>query len=493
MNVLEQVIEFISPAMALQRERSRKHVEALRGYDAAKKGRRTNGWNASGQSQNAEVYQAASILRSRSRELCRNNPYVKRAVQSIANNTIGTGIRAKIVGKNKARLHDAWVEWADRSACDFNGIHSFYGLQKLVMRTVIEAGDCLIIRRRTSGNRVPIELQVVEIEFLDTNKNSTIAGSDGSFTFMGIEFDKRGKRKGYWLYDKHPNDVLTYGVSVSKFVPAKDVIHVFEQIRAGQMLGVPFGVSSFLRVRDMDEYNDAQVVKQKIAACYSVFITANGGGHVADTLAKREEIERIEPGMINVLSAGEDVAFGTPPTVENFAEFSRTIMQGVAAGFGTTYENLTGDLNNVNFSSGRMGWIEHHRNIEDWQWNLIIPQFCDKVADWFLEAAQLAGIGNGQGEFQWTPPRREMIDPVKEGKALMQLVRGGFMSLRDAIREQGYDPEEVFKEIAETNKELDRLGIILDSDPRQGKEAKGDERGRPATDANNVDDDVDKK
>ena len=67
------------------------------------------------------------------------------------------------------------------------------------------------------------------------------------------------------------------------------------------------------------------------------------------------------------------------------------------------------------------------------------------------------------------------------------------MSLRDAIREQGYDPEEVFKEIAETNKELDRLGIILDSDPRQGKEAKGDERGRPATDANNVDDDVDKK
>jgi lambda family phage portal protein len=259
------------------------------------------------------------------------------------------------------------------------------------------------------------------------------------------------------------------------------------------MVGVPFGVSAFLRVRDMDEYNDAQVVRQKIAACYSVFITANGAGTIADTQAKVDDIERIEPGMIQVLSGGETVSFGTPPTVENFAEFSRTIMQGVAAGFGTTYENLTGDLNNVNFSSGRMGWIEHHRNIEDWQWNLMIPQFCDKVADWFIEAAQLAGIGDGKADFQWTPPRREMIDPVKEGKALMQLVRGGFMSLPDAIREQGYDPEELFAEIADTNKELDKLGIILDSDPRQGKEAKGDERGRPATDANNVDDDVDKK
>jgi lambda family phage portal protein len=493
MNPLERFIEFISPATALERERARKHVEMLRGYDAAKKGRRTNGWNATGQSQNAEVYQAASILRSRSRELSRNNPYVKRAVQSIANNTIGTGIRAKIVSRNKKRLHDAWVEWADKTTCDFNGIHNFYGLQKLVMRTVTEAGDVLIIRRRNNSNRVPIELQVVEIEYLDTNKNSTITASDGSYTFMGIEFDRLGKRKGYWLFDKHPNDVMTYGVSVSKFVPANDVIHVFEQLRAGQMVGVPFGVSAFLRVRDMDEYNDAQVVRQKIAACYSVFITANGAGTIADTQAKVDDIERIEPGMIQVLSGGETVSFGTPPTVENFAEFSRTIMQGVAAGFGTTYENLTGDLNNVNFSSGRMGWIEHHRNIEDWQWNLMIPQFCDKVADWFIEAAQLAGIGDGKADFQWTPPRREMIDPVKEGKALMQLVRGGFMSLPDAIREQGYDPEELFAEIAETNKELDKLGIILDSDPRQGKEAKGDERGRPSTDANNVDDDVDKK
>jgi lambda family phage portal protein len=493
MNALEKVIEFISPAYALERERARKHVQMLRGYDAAKKGRRTNGWNASGQSANAEVYQAAAILRNRSRELCRNNPYVKRAVQSIANNTIGTGIRAKITGRSKAALHKAWIEWADKSVCDFNGIHNFYGLQKLVMRTVIEAGDCLIIRRRNSDNRVPIELQVVEIEYLDTNKNSTITNSDGSFTFMGIEFDRRGKRKGYWIYDKHPNEVFTYGIGVSKFVPASDVIHVFEQLRAGQMLGVPFGVSSFLRVRDMDEYNDAQVVRQKIAACYSVFITTNNAGTVADTQAKVDEIERIEPGMISVLNGGEQVSFGTPPSVENFAEFSRTIMQGVAAGFGTTYENLTGDLNNVNFSSGRMGWIEHHRNIEDWQWNLIIPQFCDKVAEWFMDAAQLAGVGSGNGVFEWTPPRREMIDPVKEGKALMQLVRGGFMSLRDAIREQGYDPEEVFAEIAQTNKELDALGIILDSDPRHGRGEGVDGRGRPSTDAENIEDNVDKK
>jgi lambda family phage portal protein len=243
----------------------------------------------------------------------------------------------------------------------------------------------------------------------------------------------------------------------------------------------------------MDEYNDAQVVRQKIAACYTVNITSNAADNIADTEAKRADFERIEPGMINVLNAGESIEFGTPPTVENFGEFSRTIMQGVAAGFGTTYENLTGDLSNVNFSSGRMGWIEHHRNIEDWQWNVLVPQFCDRIADWFKEAADLALGISGKSTFQWTPPRREMIDPSKEVKGIMMAVRNGLITLPEAIREQGYDPEQVFDEIQSTNAILDAKGIILDSDPRQGKQEEEDGRGRPTDTGEGADDDVDRK
>jgi lambda family phage portal protein len=494
MNGFERFIEFISPQTALERERARKHVQLLRGFDAAKKGRRTSSWRATGTSQNAEIYRAASILRDRSRELCRNNPYVKRAVQSIANNVVGTGIRAKVTGQSKKRIHAEWIAWADKTECDFQERMNLYGIQKLVMRTMIESGDALIIRRRNRSKRIPIELQVVEIDYLDSTKHSNIITEGGEYDFMGIRYNQRGKRVGYWLFDHHPNDVITIGRAVSKLVPAEDVIHVYEVLRPSQQLGVPFGVSAFLRVRDMDEYNDAQVVRQKIAACYTVNITSNGGADtIADTQTKREELERIEPGMINVLNAGESIEFGTPPTVENFGEFSRVIMQGVAAGFGTTYENLTGDLSNVNFSSGRMGWIEHHRNIEDWQWNVLIPQLCDRISVWFLDAAELAFGKSGNVTFEWTPPRREMIDPVKEVKGITAMVRGGLMSLTEAIREQGYDPEQVFDEIEATNKLLDEKEIILDTDPRKGKNMEDDERGRPTDTGEGGDDDVDRK
>ena len=41
------------------------------------------------------------------------------------------------------------------------------------------------------------------------------------------------------------------------------------------------------------------------------------------------------------------------------------------------------------------------------------------------------------------------------------------MSLSEAIREYGYDPEEVLREIQQDNELLDQLEIVLDTDPRK--------------------------
>jgi lambda family phage portal protein len=281
---------------------------------------------------------------------------------------------------------------------------------------------------------------------------------------------------------------MNIGQIKSTLVPADSVIHVYEQIRAGQQLGVPFGVSSFMRVRDMDEYNDAQVIKQKLAAAYSMMITSPMD--IASGADAVTEFERVEPGMIYHLSPGEDVKFGNPPSVENFGEFSRTILQSVAAGFGTTYENLTGDLNNVNFSSGRMGWIEHHRNIEDWQYNILIPQLCQPIWKWFLEARELRNT-TVNATAEWVPPRREMIDPVKEVKALTEAVRAGLISPQDAILEQGYDPNQVLEEFKDWNAKLDAAKIVLASDPRQDIKQTGTGAGRPADTGENQDDNED--
>lgn len=492
-NLLERGIAYFSPSYALQRTQDRVANEAIRAYNAASRGRRTANWRATGASQNSEVLAAGAVLRNRSRELGRNNPFAKKALQSITTNTIGTGIKAKIVSdkprpQKKAQL--AWNEWANSTACDFNDFKNFYGIQSLVMRTVAESGDCLILKRRNKDNKIPIELQVVEIEHLDVSKTSN--NSDGSFIFMGIEFDKKGKRVAYWLFNQHTGDSYHIGENKSKRIPATDVIHVFEQLRPEQQLGVPFGASAMMKMRDLDEFSDAEIVRQKIAACYAVFIRRDGDAGAVVDQEVIDEIERVEPGMVTMLSKDDSIETADPPNVDSFADFFKSSMQGAAAGYGTTYENVTGDLSNVNFSSGRMGWIEFHRNVQEWQNNMIIPMLCDKVWEWFKEASVLSNIDLNNVSTSWTPPRREMIDPVKETKGLMDAVKGGLISMPDAIIRQGQDPQETLDEIEAWNKELDEREIILESDPRQKIKAK-EQAGRPSKDNKNVDDNEDKK
>jgi capsid protein len=115
-----------------------------------------------------------------------------------------------------------------------------------------------------------------------------------------------------------------------------------------------------------------------------------------------------------------------------------------------------------------MGWIEFHRNIESWRWNMLVPQMLNPIWKWFAQSASLGGVRGMDGIVaQWTPPRRELIDPDKEIGATIKSVRSGLMSLSEAIREYGYDPEEVLREMQQDNELLDELGLILDTDPRK--------------------------
>jgi len=86
----------------------------------------------------------------------------------------------------------------------------------------------------------------------------------------------------------------------------------------------------------------------------------------------------------------------------------------------------------------------------------------------FISTAQAIGaLPDGDIEAEWTAPRFEAVDPLKDIQADILAVRAGLMTLREAIARQGYDPAQVLTEIGETNSLLDELGIVLDTDPRK--------------------------
>lgn len=158
------------------------------------------------------------------------------------------------------------------------------------------------------------------------------------------------------------------------------------------------------------------------------------------------------------------------------------MLRGIAVGTGLTYEMLSGDYSQVNFTSGRMGKGDFWPNLDVWQWQMFVPQALDKIGRWFLDAAELAGHDVKGVRIEWVPPRRELVDPTKEVPALTKSVRSGFTSRQQVIRELGYDPLVVSAEIAEDNELADELGLVLDSDARRTNSSGQAQAGAAAND-----------
>ena len=482
-NWLDRAISFIAPQKAEQRVAARariaraSRIKSL--YEGAAVGRRTSGWRSVGTDINQENRLALGRLRDVSRDMVRNNAYASRAKATIAHNVVGTGILARVKANTPKRAEQIKAlldRHFDTTDIDADGRLNLYGLQSLAMSTIVESGEVLIrkrIRRPSDGGALPFQIQVLEPDFIDTN----IEGQqpNGNYAVQGVEFDWLGKRVAYFLFDEHPGSmVMGRRTTKSQRVSADFVAHVFRVDRPGQVRGVSWFAPVMVRMKDFAEYTDAQLMRQKISACFAAFITSNGEDNAAllaldgsdANLNSPYPIEQFEPGMIERLRDGESVSFAQPPTTQDFGPYAAVTLHEIAAGLNITYEVFTGDLTGVNYSSGRMGWLEYQRSIEAWRWNMLIPQMLDPLAAWTLEAAQVVTGSSEPFFLAWTPPRREMIDPDTELKAASTAVRNGLSPLSEELRKLGSDPDEVFAALKSDQVKIDELGLVLDSDPR---------------------------
>lgn len=470
-NIIDRLVGWVSPARAFKRMQYR---QAFNLFEGASRGRRTKNWRTPGTSIQADTRKGLSLLRARSRDMAQNNAYAAAAHREIPANVIGQGIRPQPIVEDperRAEVEGLVRSWFETPVCDADGRLNFFGLQNLAFRTVVESGEALIVRQRQfgPGSNVPLQIRVLEPDHIDTSKDSVI--NNGNRIVQGVEFNARGQRIAYWLYDEHPGDASFTSVSLkSRRVPAGDVLHMFRVDRAGQVRGVPWAAPVLIRMRDFDEYEDAQLTRQKIAACFSVFITPGDSfGPSQNTTDEEADLlpDTVAPGIIEELRDGKDVKFANPPGVQGYGEYSNVTLHQIATGYGLPYSVLTGDLSSVNFSSGRMGLMTFHRNVVGWQRHLVIPQMCQPVWSWWAEAVQTAGLAEELPPAKWSPPRRELTDPSREIPAIRDSVRAGLITLPEAIRQQGFEPDEFIREVQAFNEQIDESGLVFDTDPRK--------------------------
>ncbi len=482
--MLDRMLLSVAPGWAVARQRARAQYAGLSRarmyYDAATTSHRGSSWRPVGTDATGETRIGGEKLRNLARDMVRNNAYAARAIGVIVNNVIGQGIIPSIDSPNRRTveaLEARLREHFDTTACDFTGQMDLYGLQSLALRTVVESGEVLIRRRRTraeDGLPLPFQMQVLEPDFLDVMQDGPLPS--GNIAIQGVEFTPAGRLVAYHLFRDHPGTQTPRTMSTeSERVDASEIIHVYRIDRPGQVRGVTWFAPVMLRLRDFGDYADATLVRQKISSCFTAFVTSGEpdarvietDGELGALSVNDQPLQYFEPGRIERLLPGETVEFPTPPQTTDFNSYAAATLREIAAGLGISYEAMSGDLSGVNFSSGRMGWLEFQRNIEAWRAQMIAPQMLTRMGAWFLEAARLAQGATGATRVKWTPPRREMISVQEEVPATVKMIRAGLISRSEALRKLGYDPELVDAELAAEQARADRLGLILDTDARQ--------------------------
>lgn len=473
--------------------RGRKNGDVVARYDAAGSGRRMSGWQTPSSGPNTAITGLQKI-RDRARDLIRNDWSAASAVRKLSTNTIGTGIVPRFKTKNadlKKKANTLWKKFVRYADADC--VLDFYGLEALASRCLFSDGEVFVRqrpRRMNDGFTVPLQVQVLEADMCPLLDADIYPGMPiGNKIRQGVEYDQIGRRVAFWFWRAHPGDKSPDVVNASLLsrVPADQVCHVFDPSRPGTVRGVPLMASVIARARNIADFDDAVLERQKLANLFTLFVTKAMPSGANDPMTglpaqgnPDEPVAALEPGISQELLPGEDVKFSDPPDAgANYADFMRMQHIGVAAGTGVPYELLTGDLKDVSDRTLRVIINEFRRLCEQYQWLLFVPQLCQRVSDWFFMFAALAGeLSDAEieelQEIQWSPQGWAYIHPVQDVQAKLLEVEGGLRSRSSVIAEKGDDPDVVDQERAEEKKRADDLGLTppppAPADPAQKDE-----------------------
>jgi lambda family phage portal protein len=475
-------------------------------YAAARPARTTGGLGSSGDtSADAEIYSSLTRLRAASRQMIRDSSYAKRARLVVINNVIGAGVgmqaQTKTTRKDDsgaAKLHKAvndgieaaWFDWSAAKNCHTGGALHFHDLERAAAGEVFEAGEVFIRKHysRFGESRVPLGLELIESERVphEIVPPGAVTGNENR---MGIECDRFGRAVAYWIRERHPGDVRGTAGATDRFerVLAEDIFHLRIVERWPQTRGVPWLHTVLRKLDEMNEYTGSEVSAARAASYYFATIESPD----SETLRDEEEedgqgVMNIDPLTIQQLNPGEKLTFHNPNRPNTALDpFMRHMLREVAAGCGVSYESLSRDYSQSNYSSSRLALLDDRdlwRMLQQW-WirNFRLPLhrawLQQAVLGRAIDAIQPTQYATDASKFEavlFKPRGWSWIDPTKEVEAYKEAIKAGLTTLTDVIAQtaDGRDIEDV---VDTRKREMDLLkqnGVAVDTDVAAEMEAK---------------------
>jgi len=441
----------------------------MRSYEGARASRLTPEAAISTTSADSELALGLSALRNRCRALVRNNAYAKRARRLVETNVIGSGIGLQAAvafrnGKLHERYNDViealWREWSHADQCHVAGRLHFAELERVLIGEIFEAGEVFVrVHRRPFGlSRVPISLEIIEPERL-ADDFQIPAVADGHVVRLGIEQDTWGRPQAYWIHTLYPGETRIDWSRTAKLerVPAADIFHLHLIDRWPQSRGEPWLHAVIRKLQDVVGYTQAEILAARASAMYVGFIKSEEAPLAPD--ADSPQTIEISPGEIRHLKPGESFDAWTPNRPNSAADpFIRLMLREIASGTGASYESLSRDYSQSNYSSSRLSLLDDRDN-----WRMLQHWFIRAFREplhrlWLTQAAAFGALSEEHLAMlradperylavRWKPRGWGWVDPTKEVKAYKEAELAGYITKTDVIAATagGQDIEDVLK------------------------------------------------
>jgi len=449
-------------------------------YAGAKSGRLWSSWISSGLSANEEVKHSLRMLRDRSRQLERDDGYVKRYLNLCETHVVGAeGMKLE----NRARMRDdsrrldeeannaieeAWAAWCRPGVCTGDGTTSFRDIERLHIRCVLRDGDFVARFIRGAANREKLQLQVLDAEQLDDQYDTDLGG--GSVVRMGVEISPLGNPVAYHILPYHPGDSrLAHSYNSRKRLLADEILHSFMRTRPGQVRGVPEYHTAMTTLHQAGSYIEAAIINARVGATNMGFFTTDSGDELPGE--KKEGQKRITdaaPGTFEELPKGWSLEKWDPKYPdEQFPHFIRAINEKASVDFDLSYATCTGDLSKVSFSSIRKGTQQDEEKWTMFQafamWSFNYRVF----SKWLLHALMTELLPYGVAEFErlcrpeWLPRKWGYVNPIQDVQAQVVAIENNLTTLTWELAKRGKTLEDLIKTRQREKLLLEQAGIPM--------------------------------
>lgn len=512
---IDTAVTAVSPQAGLRRSRARLRMEITEaqaigirrnlssgGYASAERSRDSHSWLTSRLSPQSAIESDRPEMLRRADAVYKNHELGANHVEGRTIRVVGCGTRLDpniAPGNGVTELRAD--EWNDRLRADWmrqterigRGDKPLWKVQQVLHRHYERHGEFFLL----IGDRFdPLSPTTIKVEVIHPSRVETPPGKEGDpLCRMGVQLDSSGEVVGYHIREAHPGDDKELHSERFTYRTANfpnglpQVVHHFDETEAGQRRGFPRMQVGQRRLKNVDEYSEAEIERNYMGACNVATVRTDldeseiRSGEVLDSSGRL--VKEFTPGMYNYIGASDSVEYSNPSGApQTYGEFCRVQGKYWAAGAGTPYPIAAYDFEGMNYSTLRVVW-----NIEDATCAVLHKGQAEAVKAIYRNfVARTVAFGDSlpgltQAAFRaepwryWAarivPPAKASIDPAREDRNDLTLVEAGVKPASDIVerKNDGELASTVYRRVAQDRRNRREEGIE-EHMPNMGRDPK---------------------